>query len=198
MGTPAATQTMLPHSTQRHESFYLRIDRNKNKNESQLMAVLGRSPHGCAGTSGIRAPRLGALRQQEQKSLSRSAYSPDRAPDSHTSVQPGSGHPFSADLVQLPAPMRRPVQGNPAHRHVPTLGWAAEALPPSRSIVRRNHPLRGAAGWSHGGDVRPPPESGTVAQKAQFLPSFPRIPTVTIKSSNRNKRHLEPNSQQVS
>jgi len=121
-GRPGQARRLFERQLAQSTNFHLRAPRNTNKNESQLSLGLRQTRSSRLGDFSIRNPWTQGRRQQEQKSLSRSAFSPDRAPDSHTSVQPGPGHHFHgldnlSDYRAFTAPNVPPAVG-------------ASALPP--------------------------------------------------------------------
>jgi len=148
-GRPRQARKLPERKLARRTNFYLRMLLNTNKNESQLSFGLRQRIASRLGDFSIRNPWTQGRRQQEQKSLSRSAFSPDRAPDSHTSVQPGPGHHFPGRHFYGLANFSR-YRAHSAPNVSPAVG--ATALPPTspgdttpavRSTVReraRNNP----------------------------------------------------------
>jgi len=167
--TSAASQARNTVQHRQHTNFYLRMLRNTNKTYSQLERVRSARTAVAESALGIRV-LWSKGSDKKKKSLSRSAYSPDRAPDSHTSVQPGPGQPFSAGSRLFVARQRDRGFTTPAHRFFST-SWnglrkaglgPAPALPgesPSSAIARhRRNSSFGAFSAIH-----------TVARTAQVL-----------------------------
>jgi len=148
----APAQTMITNLARQHTNFYLRTDRNKNKNDSQQRAVSVYSATGRRIHMRNSGPSFeGAPTTRTKKSLA-ICISPDRAPDSHTSVQPGSGQPFPAASPHSVSRSRELFLKKPIYRPFPAIDRGKTSQHGRHSATPRGQPAPAVAQRLRGRD----------------------------------------------